>query len=570
LIPWALTQCRKVKNFWRYNFLLLFILLCSTGTSLLQPILISDIIDKGILNSNLTLIWINGLLATLTVFISIILHLMVEKIAANFRQAIGSHLRELILKKAESIPGSIINKYEKGKFFSLLYEDIEMFENLHSNVFVPAIINVLSIFVVIGLMLSINYTLVLLCIFIFLLFFLVQKLMSKVISNKVSEYRKTLDVFWGILQERIHYFHNQLLSGLNILFWIDYKKSEDTYYNKNISMKVYSSLFSDIMMTANALVNILVYSLGGYFIVKGSLTMGMLTAFSMYVSRLMSPLNNLSIYAMEYQNAKVSLIRLKDFLGEDEMTIMTPTSRSILNGDITLENVGFSYNNEHALQNVSLKFEKNCITAVVGKSGSGKSTIINLLFRLWDTQSGVIKINGNDIRQFSLDELRNTYSIIGQEIYLMNTSLRHNLTLGANIDDSVIYNILEKLELKDVVMELPDKLETIIGTSSVRFSGGQNQRIAMARTLLSKKEIVIFDEATSALDIITEQLVFENIRPMLKGKTVIIITHHIHAITNADYIYCLNNGQVIEQGTHEQLILNNGEYTKQYNATDNS
>lgn len=267
-----------------------------------------------------------------------------------------------------------------------------------------------------------------------------------------------------------------------------------------------------------------------------------------------------------FNNLKGSFAYMKGPLDEIMMIFNDNDKHFIHDGDkelkslkekIEFDNVSFSYLKEiEAIRNLSFVIEKGKITAIVGQTGAGKTTIINLLMRFYDVTSGRILIDGCDIRSFTLKSLHSKIALVSQETYLFNSSFKSNLTYGLEIEPSkeVIGNVLKKSRLYDYAYKLPEQLDTLIGDRGVRLSGGEKQRLSIARAILKDPEILILDEATSSLDSETENLIQQALSELIKGKTVIVVAHRLSTIKNADKIIVLESGKLVEYGTLEKLI----------------
>lgn len=221
------------------------------------------------------------------------------------------------------------------------------------------------------------------------------------------------------------------------------------------------------------------------------------------------------------------------------------------------------------MDGINIVFKPYETTALVGSSGSGKSTIINLIFRMWDVDDGEIYINNVDIREYNLKNLRKNISIVTQDSLLFDDTIKNNILLNRkNIEEGKFINLCNKLRINEFVDDLEDGFDTIIGENGVKLSGGQKQRLSIARALLGNEKIIIFDEATSALDNISQKIVLKTIKEFTKEKTVIFIAHRISTIVDADKIYVLENGKVIEEGNHIELLKNNKVYRKMFVQED--
>jgi ATP-binding cassette subfamily B protein len=231
-------------------------------------------------------------------------------------------------------------------------------------------------------------------------------------------------------------------------------------------------------------------------------------------------------------------------------------------GDIDFQDVSFGYNPGQALiTDFSLKVAPGEMIAIVGKTGAGKSTLINLLMRFYDVDKGAILIDGTDIRDMTRDSLRQSFGMVLQETWLFGSSLRANLCYGReDATDEEIYTALKEAHMYDFVMRLPDKLETQVGAHALKISEGQRQLLTIARTMISQPDMLILDEATSSVDTLTEQKISQAFLKMMTGRTSFVIAHRLSTIKNADKILVLNQGQIVEIGSHDQLMAQQGYY----------
>ena len=229
---------------------------------------------------------------------------------------------------------------------------------------------------------------------------------------------------------------------------------------------------------------------------------------------------------------------------------------------ITFEHVQFSYDDKKLFQNLSFTICRNSFNALVGASGSGKSTIASLLYRFWDCNSGQILLSGKNIQQYDISYVRKCITIVSQDVYLFDDTIYNNIVVGRkDITLEQVKRVCEYAQISEYIDGLPAKYDTIVGERGVKLSGGERQRISIARSLLNMdSKIFIFDEATSALDQLTEKIVIQNIRECLKDKIVIFITHRIAAISEADWIYVIRDGMIVEEGVHSELLENQGDY----------
>ena len=309
---------------------------------------------------------------------------------------------------------------------------------------------------------------------------------------------------------------------------------------------------------------------GGYRVMSGALSIGQLMFFYTMMVSMLAPLERLASLIMELQEALVAMDRLGDVL-DVEPEHLDDHSLAKFPGvqrEIELSSVDFAYGRRgQVLHNLNLRIPTGATVAIVGESGSGKSTLLKLLMRFYEPSSGHIRVDGTDVRDFELASYRGRIAVVSQEPYIFNGTLRENIALGR--PDASLSEIVEAARsagLDSVVAELPDRYETEIGERGANLSGGQRQRLAIARALLMDPDILIFDEATSHLDTTTERALQDRLRQAFGGKAVLLVAHRLSTVKDADWIYVLDGGQVVEQGTHEQLLDTDGKYRSFWNA----
>ena len=300
------------------------------------------------------------------------------------------------------------------------------------------------------------------------------------------------------------------------------------------------------------------------------LTIGQIFAVFGYLWFMLGPVQELLGIQFSWYSAKAALKRINDLLLlEEEYRPISKVNPFTSNKevDVSIENVTFSYNLENTVLNdLSLEIPAGKKVALVGASGGGKSTLIQLLIGVYQADSGNIRFNGETTEDISFDIIRNQIAVVLQQPILFNDTLRHNLTLGEDYDEMALWRALEVSQMQDVITQLSDGLDTQIGRSGVRLSGGQRQRLAIARMVLSNPKFVILDEATSALDTATEAALHKALSEFLKDRTTLIVAHRLSAVKQADLIYVLEDGQVTQTGTHGELVEQQGLYQTLYGS----
>ena len=332
-----------------------------------------------------------------------------------------------------------------------------------------------------------------------------------------------------------------------------------------------TSLLSPMVEFSAAIAVAVILWYGGYSVVTGTITAGSLIAFLIYAINLSNPVKRLSQVYGNIQKALAAADRVFEILDtkadvvEKEAAIELPS----IKGDVNFNHVSFSYDSEKmALCDFNLSVKAGESVALVGPSGAGKTTLANLLPRFYDVTSGSITIDGTDIKDVTFKSLRNQIGLVPQETVLFNASIKENILYGRlDASDEEIYEAAKAANVLEFVDKMPDGLNTIVGERGSSLSGGQRQRVAIARAILKNPKILILDEATSALDTESEKLVQEALDRLMEGRTAFVIAHRLSTVQNAHQIVVLNQGKLVEKGTHQELLaLENGLYNHLYSV----
>lgn len=317
-----------------------------------------------------------------------------------------------------------------------------------------------------------------------------------------------------------------------------------------------------------------IFALSVWLQQSGSLSLPYLLGVLLFVFDLFSPLKALYGEASRLTVMNAALDRIEAVLNETELpdkgTAHIPNESSG-SPEICFDNVTFAYQDKEVLHNISFSMQKNTMTALVGPSGGGKSTIANLLARLWDVKSGTVTVRGTDIRDVPLAELMEQISMVFQRVYLFQDTIYNNISMGKpDATEQEVYEAAKKARCYDFIMALPDGFQTVVGEGGATLSGGEKQRISIARCILKDAPIVILDEATASVDTDNESYIQEAINELVKGKTLLVIAHRLNTIRQADQILVISNGQISEQGTHDELMAKAGIYQEFVNIRKKS
>ncbi|GAA5521164.1 putative multidrug resistance ABC transporter ATP-binding/permease protein YheI [Fodinibius salicampi] len=350
-----------------------------------------------------------------------------------------------------------------------------------------------------------------------------------------------------------------------------FEHESERYRKKKLRLDLVESLFHPTLNLLIGLSVIIVVWKAGQMVIEGTLTVGNIMEFIIYVAYLTWPVASLGYTVNRYQQSMASWKRIDEMLTEDiDIADKESTKHDIteIEGSIEFRNVSFSYPeaDEHVLKNINLKIEAGQNAAIVGRTGSGKTTLVELIPRLFDATEGKILIDGTDIKAIPLEILRKNIGLVPQDTFLFSDTIGENIAFGTeDANKEEIETAAEKAQVRENILDFEKKFETMLGERGITLSGGQKQRTAIARALIRDPKIIILDDSLSAVDTKTEESILRHLRKELQGRTTLMISHRISTIKDADIIYYMENGTIVEQGTHEELLNKEGRYSVMYN-----
>ena len=477
-------------------------------------------------------------------------------------------LRLQVYRHMQDLSFDFYAKWRTGELLSRLLSDIQNIQSSIVNTITEMTPNILTLFGVLGYLFYLNWRLTLLTIIVIpILGMLINYFGNQMrkVSNQAQS--KVADVS-SILQEKV--------SGIRVVKSFAMEKHEVEKFrleNENnfwILMKqaqIYATqtpLLSFIQM--GAILALIWY--GGLEVVAGRLSAANLIAFFTGIALMADPVSRLGSISTSIQLALASAERIFEVIDIKPTVVEKPNAKHLdnISGSVEFKNVSFHYeNNSDVINGISFAVNSGEIVAIVGKSGSGKSTMVNLIPRFYDVTGGQILIDGNDIRDLKIADLRQFMGIVPQETILFSGSIKDNISY-AKIDatQEELEKVAKMANAHDFIMALPEKYDTLVGERGVRLSGGEKQRLAIARALLRDPKILVFDEATSSLDTESEHLVQDAIDRLLHNRTTFVIAHRLSTVQHANKILVLDSGKIVETGTHSELLAHNGIYKKLY------
>ncbi len=552
-----------IKKYWYLYTIAIVCMLISVGLDMLSPRILKHIIDDVIVGGKLNL---------LTRFLVIILIIGAGRAVFNYLKEllfdsvsskIGADVRRKLFNHVQGLSLDYFDKNNTGELMSRLKDDVDKVWSGVGFIGMLVIEVVVQVVLVLYSMFSLSPVLTLIPLIVMPIVAFIAIKMEKKLDNvyeEISEENAKLNL---VAQEN--------LAGVRTVKAFAREKFEITkflshnkrYYDLNMRQSKILIKYNPYFQFITRLLPVTVIVAGGFLVIRNDITLGTLGAFAEYANNIVWPMELIGWLFNDLASAAASTKRINKIMKEQPTVVSKEDAIPLdkASGEITFENVSFTVNETPILKNVSFQINPGKTLGIMGATGSGKTSVINLLQRFYETTDGTIKLDGINVKDLSLKDLRKNMSLVMQDVFLFSDTVNENVKMGKRslITEQDVLNSIEKAQAAEFIEKMDEKYDTVIGERGVGLSGGQKQRISIARALSKDTPVLILDDSTSALDMETEHLIQKNLNE-LSDTTKIIIAHRISAVRNADEIIFLDNGSVAERGTHESLLEKKGLY----------
>ncbi|MER7132806.1 ABC transporter ATP-binding protein [Streptosporangium saharense] len=587
--PFSLATLRRIGSFARpHRRFLTWFLLLSVATAVLAvatPVLAGRVVNAIVQGSEVGVV---VLLASLIAVIAVVeagLGLVTRWLSANIGEGLILDLRTTVFDHVQRMPIAFFTRTRTGALVSRLNNDVIGAQRAFSDTLSGVVGNLVTLVLTLVVMIGTSWQITLLALLLLPVFVLPARRMGTRLAKLERESADHNAAMTTQMTERFSAPGATLvkLFGKPLRESAEFEARARRVRDIGVRTAMSQSVFVTALVLVSALALAVVYGLGGFYALRGQLEPGAVVAMALLLTRLYAPLTSLASARVEVMSALVSFERVFEVLDLKPLIADAPDAKPVPEGPVSVEfdGVGFAYPSAdkvslasleevstldtrggvEVLHEVSFRAEPGQMVALVGSSGAGKSTIAQLATRLYDVDSGAVRLSGVDVRDLSAESVRETLGMVTQDGHLFHESVRANLLLARpEATEEDLWEVLRRARLADLVSALPDGLDTVVGERGYRLSGGERQRLTIARLLLARPRVVILDEATAHLDSTSEAAVQEALGEALAGRTSVVIAHRLSTVRAADLILVIENGRVVERGTHTELLAAGGRY----------
>lgn len=579
-----------------YKSTFVLFLLCLVADAVLTvatPLLLRELIDQGVIPKDRTVVTTMAIAVAVLAILTAAINIVIRWISAKIGEGLIYDLRSQVFRHVQEQSIAFFTRTQTGALISRINSDVIGAQRAFTSTFSGLISNVLTLILVVGTMLALSWQITIASLLLLPVFLAPTRWIGARLQGYTRDSFEINAEMSSTMTERFN------VSGALLVKLYGHLDQESQVFKKKarkvadigISMAMLNTFFFIALISIAALATAIAYGIGGQLAIDGAITVGSLIAITTLLARLYGPLVALATVRVDVMGALVSFERVFEVLDLEPMVQEKVNAQSLKTRTpaIEFDNVRFTYPNaqqislasleaaslpevrdsEEILKGISFSALPGTVTALVGPSGAGKTTISALLPRLYDVTSGAIKIDGHDLRDLTLTSLRDSIGVVMQDSHLFHDTITANLRYAkadATIDE--MKAACQAAQIWDLITSLPNGLETMVGERGHRLSGGEKQRLAIARLLLKSPSIVILDEATAHLDSENEELVQNALASALQGRTSIVIAHRLSTVMSADQIIVLENGLIRERGKHEELVLAGGLYSELFARQD--
>lgn len=510
----------------------------------------------------------NILLIIATTIIAGFLTFLMRQTLIVMSRHIEFDLKNEVFKQYEKLSQNFYKQNRTGDLMNRISEDVSKVRMYVGPAVMYAINTGIRFTVVIAYMYAVSPKLTLYTL-------LPLPLLSFAIFKLSTEINKRSTTFQQYLS-KVSSFSQEVFSGVRVIKAYSLEAQQQAEMQelslesktKSLQLAKIQAIFGPLMLALIGVSNLVVIYFGGKMYIEGSInSIGTIAEFILYVNMLTWPVASLGWISSMVQEAEASQKRINEFLKIEPDIQNTNPNRSVIEGNIVFNNVDFTYNDTNitALKGLNFTIKKGQTLAILGKTGAGKSSILSLISRLYEPTNGSVEIDGVNIHDLNLFDLRNSIAFVPQDAFLFSDSIKNNIKFGSeNASDEEVIEAAKKAIVHDNILQFSDQYNTILGERGITLSGGQKQRVSIARAFIKDAQILLLDDCLSAVDTETEELILSNLLSFCKDKTTLIVSHRVSSAKNADHIIILDDGQIIEQGTHNQLLNQNGYYADVY------